>query len=455
MMEDAMAIRNRAFNRRGLELTHPNAAGIDIGSASHYVAVPADSDDEPVREFASFTADLNRLADWLTACGIDTVAMESTGVYWIPLFELLDARGFDVLLVNARHVKNVSGRKSDVLDCQWLQQLMSYGLLRGAFRPDDQVCVLRALARQRATLLRTQARCVQHMQKALVQMNIQLANVIADVAGVSGQAILRAIVAGERDPYELAGLKNCRVRATDDEIARSLQGNWRAEHLFALRQALDAFDFCGSQLAQCDQEIEAQLARLHITEVEPDKGKKRSKARNAPSFDLRTRLFQMCGVDLTRIDGIDVTTALVVISEIGTDMGKFPSDKHFASWLGLCPGTKITGGKVMSGKTKRCANRAAQALRLAAAALRTSQSALGAYFRRLCARMDKPKAVTAGAHKLARLIYTMLTRGEEYTDHGQAYYEERYRQRVLHNLNRRAQQLGMTLVPVAPPAQPA
>lgn len=450
-----MAARNRSLSRKGLELTHPNAAGIDIGSASHYVAVPADRDDEPVREFASFTADLHRLADWLQACGVDTVAMESTGVYWIPLFELLDARGFTVLLVNARHVKNVSGRKSDVLDCQWLQQLMSYGLLRGAFRPDDQVCVLRALARQRATLLKTQARSVQHMQKALVQMNIQLANVIADVAGASGQAILRAIVAGERNPYVLAGLKNSRVRASDEEIARSLQGTWRAEHLFALRQALDAFDFCGQQLQQCDEEIEAQLQRLHITEVEPDKGKKRSKARNAPKFDLRIRLFQMCGVDLTRIDGIDVTTALVVVSEIGTDMSRFPTDKHFASWLGLCPGTKITGGKVMSGKTKRCANRAAQALRLAAAALRTSQSALGAYFRRLCARMDKPKAVTAAAHKLARLIYSMLTKGEEYTDQGQAYYEERYRQRVLHNLNKRAQQLGMTLVPTAPAAQAA
>ncbi len=455
MMEDALATRNRSFSRKGLELTHPNAAGIDIGSASHFVAVPADRDDEPVREFASFTADLHRLADWLRDCGVDTVAMESTGVYWIPLFELLDARGFTVLLVNARHVKNVSGRKSDVLDCQWLQQLMSYGLLRGAFRPDDQVCVLRALVRQRSTLLKTQARSVQHMQKALVQMNIQLANVIADVAGASGQAILRAIVAGERNPYVLAGLKNSRVRASDEEIARSLQGTWRAEHLFALRQALDAFDFCGKQLQQCDEEIEAQLQRLHITDVEPDKGKKRSKARNAPKFDLRTRLFQMCGVDLTRIDGIDVTTALVVVSEIGTDMSRFPSDKHFASWLGLCPGTKITGGKVMSGKTKRCANRAAQALRLAAAALRTSQSALGAYFRRMCARMDKPKAVTAAAHKLARLIFSMLTKGEEYTDQGQAYYEERYRQRVLHNLNRRAQQLGMTLVPTAPAAQAA
>jgi len=441
-----MAQRKRPTTQSAITLTHPNAAGIDIGSAAHFVAVPPDRDDQPVREFASFTADLHRLADWLDACGVDTVAMESTGVYWIPLYELLESRGFTVLLVNARHVKNVSGRKSDVLDCQWLQQLMSFGLLRGAFRPAERVCVLRSLSRQRTMLLRSQGRFVQHMQKALTQMNIQLANVISDVAGETGQKILRAIVAGERDGLALARLKNSRIRASEDEIAKSLQGSWRAEHLFALKQALDAFDFCGAQLAECDAQVQAQLQALHVREDEPAKGKKRGRARNAPKFDLRTQLFQMCGVDLTRIDGIDVTTALVVVSEVGADMGKFPSDKHFASWLGLCPGTKITGGKVMSGKTKRCANRAAQALRLAAAALRSSQSALGAYYRRMCARMDKPKAVTAAAHKLARLIYAMLTHGQEYTDRGQEYFEERYRQRVLHNLAQKAKAMGMQLI---------
>ena len=442
-----MAQRKRPTTQSAITLTHPNAAGIDIGSAAHFVAVPPDRDDEPVREFASFTTDLHRLADWLDACGVDTVAMESTGVYWIALYELLEARGFTVLLVNARHVKNVSGRKSDVLDCQWLQQLMSFGLLRGAFRPADQVCVLRSLSRQRTMLLRSQGRFVQHMQKALTQMNIQLANVISDVVGETGQKILRAIVAGERDGLALARLKNSRIRASEDEIAKSLQGSWRAEHLFALKQALDAFDFCGTQLAECDAQVQAQLQALHVREDEPAQGKKRGRARNAPKFDLRTQLFQMCGVDLTRIDGIDVTTALVVVSEVGADMCKFPSDKHFASWLGLCPGTKITGGKVMSSKTKRCANRAAQALRLAAAALRSSQSALGAYYRRLCARMDKPKAVTAAAHKLARLIYAMLSHGQEYTDRGQDYFEERYRQRVLHNLAQKAKAMGMQLVP--------
>jgi len=447
-----MAQRKRPTTQSAITLTHPNAAGIDIGSAAHFVAVPPDRDDEPVREFQSFTADLHRLADWLDACGVDSVAMESTGVYWIPLYELLESRGFTVLLVNARHVKNVSGRKSDVLDCQWLQQLMSFGLLHGAFRPAEQVCVLRSLTRQRTMLLRNQGRLVQHMQKALTQMNIQLANVISDVAGETGQRILRAIVAGERDGQALAQLRNARIRASEDEIAKSLQGSWRAEHLFALKQALDAFDFCGTQLAECDAQIQAQLQALHVREDAPAAGKKRGRARNAPKFDLRTQLFQMCGVDLTRIDGIDVTTALVVVSEVGADMGKFPSDKHFASWLGLCPGTKITGGKLMSGKTKRCANRAAQALRLAAAALRSSQSALGAYYRRLCARMDKPKAVTAAAHKLARLIYAMITHGQEYTDQGQDYFEERYRQRVLHNLAQKAKAMGMQLVSADNPA---
>jgi transposase len=290
------------------------------------------------------------------------------------------------------------------------------------------------------------------MQKALTQMNVQLGNVISDVVGETGQKILRAIVTGERDGYVLAAMKNVRIRASLEEIAKSLQGNWRAEHLFALKQALAGFDFVGTQLAECDREIEVQLESLQVHDGEPAKGKKRSRKRNTPKFDLRTQLFRMCGVDLTRIDGIDVTTALAVISETGPDMSRFPTVGHFASWLGLCPGTKITGGKVMSGKTKRVTNRAAQALRLAAAALRSSQSALGAYFRRMCARMDKPKAVTAAAHKLARLIYTMLTKGQEYTDQGQDYYEERYRQRVMRQLEQRAEKLGMKLVAAPQPA---
>jgi transposase len=454
-MEDAVAPRTKKLivksgkALQSISITHPNAAGIDIGGASHYVAVPADRDDQPVREFHSFTEDLNALADWLTHCNVDTVAIESTGVYWIPVFELLDARGFTVFLVNARHVKNVSGRKSDVLDCQWLQQLMSYGLLRGSFRPSDAICVLRSLWRQRAQLLRDQARRVQHVQKALTQMNIQLANVISDVVGVTGQKILRAIIAGERDRQVLAQMKNGRIVASTEDIAKSLEGNWRLEHLFALKQAMSMFDFIGTQLTECDREVDAQLKKLQMHDQEPAKGK-RAGSRNAPAYDLRAQLFKMCGVDLTRIDGINVTTAMTVIAEIGTDMSRFATVGHFTSWLGLCPGTKITGGKIMSGKTKKVVNRATQALKLAAQALRSSQSSLGAYYRRMCARMDKPKAITAAAHKLARLIYTMLTKGEEYTDQGQEYYEERYRQRVLYNLNQKAEKMGMKLVAVEP-----
>jgi transposase len=452
MMEQGMAQRNRGYSRTGLSLLNPDSAGIDIGSAEHYVAVPVERDEHPVRKFASFTADLIALAEWLRECGIKIVAMESTGVYWIPLYELLQRRGFEVLLVNARHVKNVSGRKSDVLDCQWLQQLLSFGLLRGAFRPDDKVCELRSITRQRAMLLKHQGRHVQHMQKALTQMNIQLATVLSDVAGATGQKIIREIVAGERDPQVLAAYRDVRVKASEQEIAKSLQGNWRAEHLFALKQALAGFDFCVSQLAECDSEIERVMQELHVHDGSPAKGKKRSRSRNAPKFDVREHLFKVCGVDLTRIDGIDVSTALVVISEIGADLSRFPTVKHFTSWLGLCPGTKISGGKVLSSRSKRTANRAAQALKLAAAALRSSKSALGAYYRRMCSRMDKPKAVTAAAHKLARLIYLMLTKGEEYTDQGQQYYEEKYRERVVRQLIKRARDLGLQVTPAAQPA---
>ena len=447
-----MAQRNRAFSRRGIEVTHPDAAGVDVGGATHYAAVRPDATDEAVREFKCFTGDLHAMADWFEQCGVKIVAMESTGVYWIPLYEVLERRGFEVLLVNARHVKNVSGRKSDVLDCQWLQQLLTFGLLRGAFRPAEHMCALRAFSRQRARLLRDQGRSVQHMQKAMTLMNIQLANVISDVAGTTGQKIVRAIVAGERDVHTLAAYRDARIRADEDEIAASLLGNWRDEHLFALKQGLAAFDFCGQQLAECDCEIEQAMVALHRHSGEIAAAKRRSRSRNAPKFDVREHLFKICGVDLTRIPGIDVTTAMTVLSEIGIDMSRFETVKHFTSWLGLCPGTKISGGKVLGAATKRSANRATQALKLAAAALRSSQSALGAYYRRLCARMDKGKAVTAAAHKLARLIYLMLTKGEEYTDQGQQYYEERYRERVVRSLSKRASELGMQLVPSLQPA---
>jgi transposase len=442
MMEDAVA-----RGKRGFELAYPNAAGIDIGSASHYVAVPPDRADDGVREFKSFTEDLEALADWLTACGVDTVAMESTGVYWIPLYELLESRGLVVYLVNARHVKNVSGRKSDVLDCQWLQQLMSYGLLSGAFRPRDEICALRSLTRQRDMLIKYQSQHAQHMQKALVQMNVQLTNVISDITGLTGQKIIRAILAGERDPVKLAKLRHERIRASEGDIAKCLRGNWREEHLFALQQAITLYDAYSAAVAACERQIQVQLERLYRYEAAPEAERKRGRPRKE-EFDLRTALLRTCGVDLTQINGIETTTALKVIAEVGPDLSRFKSAKHFASWLGLCPGTKISGGKILSGTTKRTANRLAQALRMAAFALSRSQSALGAYYRRLSGRLDKPKAITATAHKLARLIYTMLTKGTEYIDRGQDYYEERYRQRVIHHLNRRAAALGFALTPM-------
>ncbi len=449
MMEQEMTTSKPRPSRAKLEVMYPDAAGIDVGASMHFVAVPNHAADESVRSFGVYTCNLIELADWLQACGVKIVAMESTGVYWIPLYELLERRGFEVMLVDARHVKGVHGRKSDVLDCQWLQQLLSYGLLRAAFRPHDQFCALRELTRLRSTTLRDQSRSVQHMQKAMTLMNIQLTQAISDVAGATGQRIVRAIVAGQRDPLHLATMRDARIRASEEEIAASLQGNWRAEHLFALKQALATFDFCASQLTECDREVEQVMTQLHKHTGLPAKGKKRSKSKNAPKFDVREHLFKMCGVDVTRIDGIDVSTALTIVSETGTDLTRFATDKHFASWLGLCPGTRISGGKVLGSASKRSPNRATQAFKQAAAALRTSKSALGAYFRRLCARMDKAKAITAAAHKLARLYYALLTKGQEYVDQGQQYYEERYRQRVIHNLQRKAQGLGMRLVPSA------
>ncbi len=375
--------------------------------------------------------------------------MESTGVYWIPLFELLESRGFTVFLVNARHVKNVPGRKSDVLDCQWLQQLMSFGLLKGAFRPKGDFCALREVARLRENLLRYQARHIPHMQKALIQMNLLLTEVISDVAGETGQKIIRALLAGERDGQVLAKLRNNHIHASEEEIAKALQGNWREEHLFALKQAVALYDAYGVQLLECDQQLDKMLRKLAQNDRLPGKPKHRGRAKNAPAFDARTRLIQFCGVDLTRINGIDVTTAFKVLAEVGAELSKFKNAKHFASWLGLCPGTKISGGKVLSAATQRTTHRATQALKVAATRLRSSQSALGAYYRSLCAHMDKGKAITAAAHKLARLIYTMITKGEDFVEQGQAQYEEKYRQRVIRNLSRRAEQFGFELTPVA------
>ena len=394
---------------------------------------------------------LSLLIPLIPPLGVSWAGRLSTGVYWIPLFGVLEERGFQVMLVDPRSIKNVPGRKTDVRDCQWLQQLHTYGLLSGAFRPDGEVRRLRSYLRQRAMLVEYASHHVQHMQKALTQMNVKLHHVIRDITGKTGTDIMEAMVGGERDSRKLARLRDRRIKADEKTIAKSLQGHWREEHIFELAQALELYRFYQDKIAECDREVEAQLERFedhsHGDPPAAKSGRRRSKG-NAPRFDVWTHLYRMTGVDLTRIDGVDGFTALKVISEIGTDMTKWPSAKHFASWLGLSPNNRITGGKVISSKTKPSASRVAAALRLAANALHRSDSALGAFLRRKKAQLGAPKAITATAHKLARLIYTMLRDGEEYVDAGAEYYEKQYQDRALRAAKRRAAQLGYQLVPL-------
>jgi transposase len=437
-----------AMRKRDEEQVFPNAAGIDVGGSSHWVAVPRHAADEPVREFGAMTDDLNAMADWLIVCGVDTVALESTGVYWIPVYEVLEQRGLKVWLVDARQMKYVPGRKSDVQDCQWLQKLMSLGFLRAAWRPDGEVCVVRAVARQRDVLLADQASWVQRMQKALVQMNIQLTEVLTDVMGMTGQAIIRDIVAGQRAPSALPRHRNGRVKASTEEITQALTGNWRDEHLFVLRQALAMYDDIAKHLRECDAKLQALLSELGQAKVDLGKAP-RAGSKLRQEFDARQILANWAGVDLTRINGLGLGAVMKILSEIGPDLSRFETVKHFCSWLGLCPGTKISGGRVLSAKTKRSANRVRQALKMAAMSLSHSDSALGAFYRRLCSRMDKPRANTAVAHKLARMLYFMLTRGEAFVDQGQKQYEEQQRQRSVAALKRRAAALGFDLSPTS------
>jgi transposase len=434
-----------------LSAVNAHAAGIDVGAQFHVVAVPPERDDAPVRTFQSFTGDLHRLADWLVACRIETVAMESTGVYWIPLYEILEARGMKVLLANARDVKHVPGRKSDVNDAQWLQQLHTYGLLRGSFHPPAEIAALRAYLRQRERLLDYAAAHVQHMQKALTQMNLQLQHVVADIAGQTGMRIIRAILAGTRDPHVLAGFRDGRCKRSVEEIAQALEGHYRPEHLFALEQAVVLYDAYQERIVACDRQIEAALAPLSAPEPPPEalpppRGKTRQK--NALAFDVRTALYGVVGVDLTRIHGLGPSLALKLVAECGTDLSAWPTAKHFVSWLCLSPGNKVSGGKLLSARTRRTSNRATSLLRLAAVTVGKTDSALGAFYRRLAMRVGKAKAITATARKLAILFYNTLRHGMDYSDPGASYYEERHRQRVVQNLERRAKQLGFTLEPV-------
>ena len=397
--------------------------------------MPEGADERPVREFSTFTDDLERLAEWLTSCGVTTVAMVSTGIYWIPVFEILARHGLEVKLVNARHVKNVPGRNSDVLDCQGLQQLHTSGLLRGALRPADQVCTLRAYGRH---LVRSASSSIQRMQKALAQMNLQLHNVVTDITGVTGMGIIKALLAGERNPQKLAALQDKRGKNSQETIARSLHGHYRPEPLFSLQQAVELYAFHQQKIGDCDQRVRAQLNQFDASDGQDSAGK--------PPCRLEDALPRMAGGDLSSMDGISTNTALKIVAEIGIDMSRWQTVKQFTSWLGLCPGSKISGGKILSSATKPVANRAAAALRMAAMTLFNSKSALGAYLRRQRSRLGAPKAITATAHKLARLIYSMLKHGMVYVDAGQQQYEERYRSRLIQNLKRKAQELGYKLV---------
>ena len=420
----------------------------------HVAAVGPDRDKEPVRTFRTFTGDLERLADWFARCGIKTIAMESTGVYWIPVFEILQQRGFEVMVVNARDAKHAPGRKTDVSDAQWLQRLHEYGLLRASFRPQSEIAELRAYLRQRERLLDYAAAHIQHMQKALMQMNLQLHHVLTDITGVTGLSIIRAIVAGERDPGVLASYRDRRCHASIETVCQALAGNYRAEHIFALTQALELYDVYQTKVLACDKQIEAILRRLKksatpaANKLTP--ARQRTRQPNAPAFDARAALHAILGVDLTQIDGLGPYLALKLVGECGTSLAAWPTAKHFTSWLALAPHNKISGGKGLSSKTRRTSNRAASLLRLAAGTVGRTDTALGAFYRRLSARVGKAKAITATARKIAVLFYNMLRNGMSYVDPGASYYEDRYKQRVLNNLQRRAKSLGFVLQPSAP-----
>lgn len=437
-----------------MPILHPDAAGIDIGATESYVCVPLDRDPQPIRRFGTFTEDLHALADWLRQCGVTSVAMEATGVYWIPLYQILETRGVEVCLVNARSVKHVPGRKSDVQDCQWLQYLHSVGLLRASFRPPEAVCAVRALLRHRDSLVQLAATHTQHMQKALTQMNLQLHHVLADITGVSGLAILDAILAGERDPLVLASYRDHRVKASPETIAKALVGDYRPEHLFTLRQTLESYRYYQRLIAECDLEIQRRLGAFTATidpaqhPLPPSSGSRRKARGTTPGFDLRTELYRILGTDLTAVPGLNTPSVFTLFSELGTDLSPFPATAHFASWLGLCPDNRISGGKLLSVRTRHVKHRVAQALRLAAQSLSRSPSVLGAFFRRMRAKLGAPKAITATAHKLARILYHLLTTHQPYDETRLAKAESEHRHRTESRLRAQARALGFHLVPV-------
>ena len=428
------------------EVINPDAAGIDLGSAEHWVAVPPDRDEESVRCFGTFTSDLEALVQWLKGCRITSVAMEATGVFWIPIFQILERHGFKVTLANARHLKNVSGRKSDIADCQWIQKLHTFGLIGGSFRPADAYCVLRSYARYRDELVSARSTQIQHMQKALQQMNLQLTQVLSDVTGESGLAIVQAILEGKRDPVEMAALANRRVKAPRAVIAKALVGDYREEHLFQLKIALELYQIYQAKIRECDDKMIAQLDRLPARVDLAAKPLPPRFSEKKIDEDLRLGLYLKFGVDITAIEGIGQQVALVLLSEVGADLSKFPTVKHWTSWLGLCPDNRISGGKILSCRTRRVINRLSDVLRMAATTLERSKTAMGAYYRRMKAKLGAAEAVTAAAHKLARLLYGVLTQGDGYIRESLEKYERRYQSSKLQNLKKMAKSLGCHII---------
>jgi len=439
----------------GMSQVQANAAGVDIGAHEIMVCVPRAENTQVVRAFGNYTVDLQAIGTWLQEQGIETIAMESTGVYWIPLFEELERRGLHCCLISSRSLRRVPGRKSDVLDCQWIQTLHSYGLLESSFRPEADLVALRTLLRHRAELIQHRAPHILHMQKALLQMNVQLSQALSDVTGETGQAIIRAILGGERDPSKLAALRNYRCKKDVEEIAKALTGTWRAEHLFVLKQSLELYDFYTQQIDDCDAEIERTYALARSSEDDGvddlpslPEHKRKSHSKNAPKVQVRKHLKRICGVDLVAVHGISASLAQTIIMEVGTDMSKFPNEKHFCSWLGLAPKNEISGGKILTSHVQKTRNRAGQAFRLAAGSVMRADCAFGAFYRRQKARLGPAQAAVATAHLIARVVYRMLKYQVEYQPLSVQEYELYYRQQQIKYLQRKAARLGFQLSPV-------
>jgi len=448
------SIRISAENE-SIHVIEQNACGIDVGAASVFVCVPRERDTHPIREYTTFTADLRSMAEWIKQCGITTIVMESTGVYWIPVFEILDEYKFEVKLVNAHHVRNVPGRKTDVSDAEWLQRLHSYGLLNGSFRPADHVVKLRSYVRHRSSLMQRGADQLNYAQKALEQLNIKLGHVVSDISGLTGTRIIEDILQGNHNPKKLALHRDGRCKESLETIEKALEGNWREEHILSLKHAWEMYKYIHQQIVECEQAIEKLIdcfekkKLLEDTKKTTKAAEKRVYNKSPYCFDMRNKLHSWSGVDLCTIPGINENLATKILSEIGTDMTRWKSVKHFCSWLAVCPGNKISGGKRLSGRTKPSKNRAREALGMAAQALTYSDSYLGAYYRRMRSKVGAPKANRAASHKIAKIIYTMLKEEKEYTELGASVYEELHKERTLRNIESKAKKLGYILVPIA------